>query len=845
MDEDLVIPLLGNVGVRVVQGAGDDVDFPEIVARWASAIQLESLELPATAGVDWLHLPVSELLEVDVGVGEEDPAFDFARQLARYVAALPSHDIAAQAVELIDVGSGHTNLDVRGLVTGQALRVVNASADLLTEQVEAGTVTPIRELMERIGAVAVSDRRLVHHVGNLVVSLQDQDLDRRLLVAAADPAIRPEASELHEAWRRLASFTSSSDIDPWPDVADIADALSRQAEPEREGDPDGTFVNIGFDDADRPGVRRSDQPLQAEEQVWMWIGIGPADPDALPTGEGSVEPLDPDHLHASGELEVVVFPDDSLTLSASSTLGWFRVVETGPFPVVGRADAFQGLDTDPAFTYRLYTRLTMPAERGTWRVRVAVFSKGVLLQVLQVTVPGGTSTIPTHRTTYRLISRLRPTDDLSSLQTPTITIYANASDETHDFAFYLPNGAEPSLSKLVHLEPASVQTLTDQARRWFRQVSWGQETDLDWDGLGGDPPKTVTFWLRDAMFGTAEQVAEALVSLAIVGRHLWQAFADRIEAGPEFRDAMRKLMKDPGVVQLAIKDSPDLIVPLQVLYDRRLDTALPNFIHLCSATEAWLDAPEGDPPCLTFACPNADDDHRVCVAGFWGIRHAITISPPHRRDWAPVVPSLNPPSATVARARDPRIDPYWTDHMRKLATILQVPRPNPAGTSTEVFDSLKEDASVLAYFLAHVEYHAGAPRIVLNKEIARGALNVTSLDGIDLSEHRPLIFVNACASAGLSPDRLLGLVNGFVEAGASGAVGTEITVFVDTAVRFAEEMLTSYAAGTTLGESMRRGRIELLRQHNPLGFVYVSFGLHDLRLVAVEVNQLAVPAAAS
>jgi hypothetical protein len=183
--------------------------------------------------------------------------------------------------------------------------------------------------------------------------------------------------------------------------------------------------------------------------------------------------------------------------------------------------------------------------------------------------------------------------------------------------------------------------------------------------------------------------------------------------------------------------------------------------------------------------------------------------------------------------------------MRKLATILQVPRPNPAGTSTEVFDSLKEDASVLAYFLAHVEYHAGAPRIVLNKEIARGALNVTSLDGIDLSEHRPLIFVNACASAGLSPDRLLGLVNGFVEAGASGAVGTEITVFVDTAVRFAEEMLTSYAAGTTLGESMRRGRIELLRQHNPLGFVYVSFGLHDLRLVAVEVNQLAVPAAAS
>jgi hypothetical protein len=62
-------------------------------------------------------------------------------------------------------------------------------------------------------------------------------------------------------------------------------------------------------------------------------------------------------------------------------------------------------------------------------------------------------------------------------------------------------------------------------------------------------------------------------------------------------------------------------------------------------------------------------------------------------------------------------------------------------------------------------------------------------------------------------------------------VGTEISIFVDFATAFAKAALEDYAGGNTLCESLRRARIEGLRQMNPMGFAYIRCGLHDLRLV--------------
>lgn len=65
-----------------------------------------------------------------------------------------------------------------------------------------------------------------------------------------------------------------------------------------------------------------------------------------------------------------------------------------------------------------------------------------------------------------------------------------------------------------------------------------------------------------------------------------------------------------------------------------------------------------------------------------------------------------------------------------------------------------------------------------------------------------------------------------------GVVGTELTVFEPLAVMFAEALLSEFLDGSsTIGASVRRARIRLLEQRNPLGLVYVPFVAAPVRLV--------------
>lgn len=62
-------------------------------------------------------------------------------------------------------------------------------------------------------------------------------------------------------------------------------------------------------------------------------------------------------------------------------------------------------------------------------------------------------------------------------------------------------------------------------------------------------------------------------------------------------------------------------------------------------------------------------------------------------------------------------------------------------------------------------------------------------------------------------------------------IGTEITVFERLAVEFDERFLTAFARGDPLGRGVRMSRLAILqRQLNPLGLVYIPFGLASLHL---------------
>ena len=84
----------------------------------------------------------------------------------------------------------------------------------------------------------------------------------------------------------------------------------------------------------------------------------------------------------------------------------------------------------------------------------------------------------------------------------------------------------------------------------------------------------------------------------------------------------------------------------------------------------------------------------------------------------------------------------------------------------------------------------------------------------------------------MEPKLAIAFAQAFINGlGASGVIGTEISIFEPLACAFAENCLRYFLGGLPIGEAIRRARLVLLKQANPLGLVYVPFVIGDLRLV--------------
>lgn len=275
-------------------------------------------------------------------------------------------------------------------------------------------------------------------------------------------------------------------------------------------------------------------------------------------------------------------------------------------------------------------------------------------------------------------------------------------------------------------------------------------------------------------------------------------------------------MRSPGLVQLAPREDPDLLVPLQLLYDRAVDAANQAALTLCSASSAWLQQPTDELPCLTNGCSEPEDDLRVCPAGFWGFRHAVSITPsrPNKCSTGLLdsVTVRGRPEALAALTSDNNVQPLAQPHVQRLSNLFSVVDTN---TRNGVRDELRGGARQLVYFLCHLRHEGSVPVVV--GPVDGPGIDATTLYRwkLDLCRAQPLVFLNACNSVAASPERLLGLVDQFMRYGAAAALGTEITVFVSFAVPFAERLLEQFVASRPLGESIRRARVALLGAGNP------------------------------
>ena len=95
----------------------------------------------------------------------------------------------------------------------------------------------------------------------------------------------------------------------------------------------------------------------------------------------------------------------------------------------------------------------------------------------------------------------------------------------------------------------------------------------------------------------------------------------------------------------------------------------------------------------------------------------------------------------------------------------------------------------------------------------------------------PLVFINACESAGLSPLFYSGFVPYFMAKGARGVIGTECQTPTVFAVEWASAFFDRFLDGAPVGDIVLALRQDFLHAHgNPLGLVYAVYCDADTRV---------------
>jgi hypothetical protein len=155
-------------------------------------------------------------------------------------------------------------------------------------------------------------------------------------------------------------------------------------------------------------------------------------------------------------------------------------------------------------------------------------------------------------------------------------------------------------------------------------------------------------------------------------------------------------------------------------------------------------------------------------------------------------------------------------------------------TTQDLFTLLKgPDGPSLLYFYCHAvskfpDEGGGADdsKVVLTDTGADvRTMKMRARTALPALSSAPLIFLNACESAELSPYLYDGLMPYFISRGARGMIGTEVETPALFAAEFAKEFIKRFAAGgITLGQLLRDMRLEYLEQkNNIMGLVYALY----------------------
>ena len=623
-------------------------------------------------------------------------------------------------------------------------------------------------------------------------------------------------------------------VGPWMgQVADSLESVRRRLRPRTSSHSVPThLVSTGIARAD--GTILSSRWTLAHSTAYLyWFSIGPR-PEHYRVDAGPEQrlPVLAD-LRPGTQLEVILFAFDSeLVIDPKNSAGALELDKNGGATVSRPV-------IDDRNSHRLAFPIRTGPKAGAQRLRCNIYHKTRLLQSRVIETYVGEFEGRSRRrsitsvTDYTVASNL---DTAGSGQSPRLSLLVNRSaSDSHQFRFYGENNLKGDAS----IDAETLEDLLKPMHKAMRMAAW--ETGEEWNE--SNP-------YRYEFPAPPERLESDLIRMARSGRQLWNKLGYELGRGlvgqaPTQSDAaivLQGLMRTPGSFEYACPETYRLAIPTALLYDSPLDTQ--KDLSYCATGRESLRRPGTNlllEPCFSGHCPSYEDKRVVCPSGFWGYRHAIglPVSLPSDEsgpsEAAHVIPGAAGPTIAAALTTDPAFT-HLADHVKRLAVLHDPEEWKAEDERDRVIDLLLKTNPHIVYFLCHGGETDGLPGLLVGDPLSPTRVYITPDNlteyGIMWPSTRPLVLLNGCRTAALDPNRPNNFVDHFIRRmSASAVIGTEITIFEPLAVRFAELVLEAFVAWDwPLGEAVRHGRLELLREGNPLGLVYIPYGPVGLHL---------------
>lgn len=523
-----------------------------------------------------------------------------------------------------------------------------------------------------------------------------------------------------------------------------------------------------------------------------------------------------------------------------------------------------------------------PREPGLRRIRTCIYYRNVLLQSVlleaEVTEEGTEEAagrvVPQERVITGCATDYVATADfalLNELPPPALNIFTNRDQNgTHWVGVFSSEPANFFQLRSGDMHTFSAETLAARAET-MRQVLIEIEGKKKNYKLSAPRPQNDNAPLPFS----AEDInrrEDYLRALAISGwRLFYELFMsdieeDNVQRAGDFRDALKR----GHIVSIARCGRDSATLPWATLYSNPLIPSKEKEMSLCGifkqqlADNKWsqdgntitekhdlLDDPQA---CRRQpACPLNGDKKKltICPFGFWGFLHQIE-QPLQQVKPTPVdevpkelknydfsqtsflVRAVAAP-VKIAVGTYPGI-PEVVEHGDEIKALNNLSLMDVVyrDERDRIMELLEQGGQHVFYFYCHgdADEKSKVFRLKLGPLAKPGYIEASELlpDEINWQTPKPLIIMNGCETMAVTPDVTYGFLGALKNLGASGIIGTEISVWTQLARPFGRHLLICLLNGMSVGEAFLEARKHLLRQYNPLGLVYSYYSPATLHL---------------